>query len=140
MGRAYPQHPIPSCHALIYHNGSILLVQRGKEPLKGFWGLPGGGVELGETVEEALVREVHEETGLRIQVERFLYYQDAINRDGDGRVHYHYVVFYYHAKPVGGELRAGDDAAAAVWSRIADLDSLELTDSVRQALERARLT
>ncbi len=139
MGRAYPEHPVPSCHALIHHNGSILLVRRGTEPFKGFWGLPGGGVELGESVAEALAREVAEETGLMVQVERFLYYQDAIARDAAGRVQYHYVIFYFLAKPTGGALQAGDDAAAAAWVPVADLDSLPLTDSVRRALDQARL-
>lgn len=140
MGRAYPANPIPSVHALIHQNGSILLVRRGTEPFKGYWGLPGGAVEVGETLEEGLRREVEEETGLQVKLDRFLYYQDAITRDTAGRVQYHYVIFYFLASATGGSLRAGDDAAAVAWVPVTDVASLLHTDSVRQALDLAGLT
>lgn len=140
VARSYPEHPHPSCHALLYHNGSVLLIQRGREPFTGFWGLPGGGVELGETVEEALVREIREETGLEARVERFLYYQDAIARDQNGRVQFHYVIFFFLAAVTGGSLRAGDDAANAAWFPVTELAGLQLTDSVSKALVHAGLS
>ncbi len=112
---AYPQHPRPSCHAAIIEHGRLLLIQRAHDPYQGWWGLPGGGVELGETVAEALRREVREETGLEIAVGRFLDLKDAIGREGGNRVLYHYVILFFTATVLGGTLQAGDDAARAVW-------------------------
>lgn len=134
MGRAYAGYPMPSCHALIRDGDRVLLVQRAAPPLQGHWGLPGGRVELGETVEQALVREVREETGLHVAVERYLGYIDAIDRDEAGRVRYHYVVHYFTARPAGGDLRAADDAADARWVALSELDDLPLTDAVQLCL------
>lgn len=96
-------------------------------------------MELGETVAQALVREVAEETGLLVEPVRLLGYKDAISRDGSGRVRYHYVILFYLARPVGGELRAGDDAAAAAWVPLANLGRYPLTDSVAECLRWAGL-
>lgn len=137
LARAYPEHPRPSCHALILRDGAVCLIERGAEPFKGYWGMPGGAVELGETVTESLRREVQEETGLTVEVERFLGYRDAIERDEAGRVRYHFVIFYYLVRPVGGTLQAADDAAAAAWVPLGELDRYRLTDSVRQCLRWA---
>lgn len=134
LARAYPQHPRPSCHALLLQGGAVCLVQRAAEPFRGYWGLPGGAVELGETVADALRREVQEETGLTVELERFLGFRDAIERDADGRVKFHFVIFYYLARPTGGTLQAADDAAAAAWVPLADLHRHRITDSVRQCL------
>ncbi|MFO7173270.1 MAG: NUDIX hydrolase [Bacillota bacterium] len=140
MGRSYPEYPLPSCHALVRReDGKILLVRRGTEPFKGYWGLPGGAVELGETVEAALCREVAEETGLQVTVERLLGYKDAITREDDQRVRFHYVVLYFLARPAGGDLRPGDDAAEAAWVDPDRLEADRVTDSVWQCLEWAGL-
>ncbi|MFO7273770.1 MAG: NUDIX hydrolase [Bacillota bacterium] len=138
MGRAYAGYPMPSCHALIRDGDRVLLVQRATPPLQGYWGLPGGRVELGETVQEALLREVREETGLEVAVERYLGYMDAIDRDEAGRVRFHYVVHYFAARPAGGTLAAADDAADVRWVALSELERLPVTDSVYLCLDWAR--
>lgn len=135
MGRQYPAQPIPSCHALVRDGERILLVQRGRPPLQGFWGLPGGAVELGETVEAAVVREVAEETGLAVAVTRFLGYLDAVERDEAQRVRYHYVILLVEAEVRGGELAPGDDAAAAEWVTAAEARRYPLVDTVERCLQ-----
>lgn len=135
----YPEQPRPSCHAALLDNGRVLLVRRAVEPYLGYWGLPGGGVELGETVEEAVRREVEEETGIRCQVERFLVYRDAINREESGRVRFHYVVMFFAARPTGGRLRAGDDAAEARWVPREELDRYPLVPGVPEIIRMAGL-
>ncbi|MFZ5816536.1 MAG: NUDIX hydrolase [Bacillota bacterium] len=134
MARAYAGVPLPSCHALVREGERILLVKRARPPHVGCWSLPGGGVELGERVEEALQREVLEETGLEISVGRLLGYADAIDRDAEGRVRYHYVILYFEAKVEGGRLAPADDAAAVRWVTVAEARSLPLTDSVERAI------
>lgn len=139
MARAYMDVPLPSCHALVRDGERFLLVQRKRPPLEGYWGLPGGGIELGETVADALRREVREETGLEVSVGRFLGYADAIDHDESGRVHYHYVILYFEAEPRGGTLAAADDASAVRWVTLAEARSLPLTDAVERAIAWAGL-
>lgn len=134
MARACMEFPLPSCHALIRDGERFLLIQRGRPPFQGFWSLPGGGIELGETVEEALKREVREETGLEIGIRRFLGYADAIDYDEAGRVRYHYVILYAEAEVRGGALAAADDAAAARWVTAADIAGMRVTDAVERTL------
>lgn len=134
MARAYPPYPAPSCHALVRQGEQILLVRRGHPPFQGCWSLPGGSVELGERVEEALIREVREETGLEVAVSRFLGYADGIQHDSAGQVQYHHVMLYFEVRPVGGQLRAGDDAAEAAWIAPAEVERLPLTDAVERCL------
>jgi 8-oxo-dGTP diphosphatase len=132
MKRDYPPSPIVGVGAVIQDAGRVLLVRRGKEPARGIWTFPGGAVELGEPVEVAVRREVLEETGLEIEVERVLVVVDRIDRDQEGLVRYHYVIVDYLARPVGGSLQAGDDVDGALWAGLADLDRLEITEPARE--------
>jgi ADP-ribose pyrophosphatase YjhB (NUDIX family) len=116
--------------------GPILLVERGHEPLKGFWSLPGGLVETGERLEEAVQREILEETGLRVQPLRLFEIFERIMRDPRGRAEYHYVLADYVCKVLGGTLRAGDDVSRAVWARRSDLGKYRLTEGTREVIER----
>src|SRR5271170_525334 len=113
MRRKYPKHPLVGVGALIFtrsgRRGPILMVERAGEPLKGYWSLPGGLVETGELLEDAVKREILEETGLRIAVLRRFDIFERIMRDHRGRTEYHYLLVDYICKVVGGKLRAGDD-------------------------------
>ncbi len=129
--------PRPSCHAVILEGDSILLVERGHEPYRGYWGMPGGAVELGETVADALRREVLEETGLEVEVGELVTYRDAVARRADGSLSYHYVIMYHLARVTGGDLRAGDDAARAAWIPLGDVPSLRLVPGLAQVLAEA---
>lgn len=139
MAREYPDHPLPSCHALVRDGDRVLLVQRGRPPFEGYWALPGGGIELGETVESAAVREVLEETGLEVAVSRHLGYADGIQRDETGRVRWHYVILYVEAQVTGGALRPGDDAKDVQWMTEQEVRHHRLTDAVERCLAWSRV-
>jgi 8-oxo-dGTP diphosphatase len=141
MRRRYPKHPLLGVGALIFkrsgRRGPILLVERGREPLKGYWSLPGGLVEPGEKLEEAVRREIQEETGLRVGPVRLFEIFERIMRDASGRAEYHYVLADYVCKVTGGELQAGDDVSRVEWARRSQLDQYRLTEGTREVIERA---
>src|SRR5215471_8382185 len=118
--RQYPDRPILGVGALIFRDGSILLVQRGNEPLKGYWSLPGGVVEVGETLEEAIRREVREETQLDINIVQVLEVFERIMRDAEGRPEYHYVLIDYLCLSPDGQAQPASDAAAIAWVKESD--------------------
>ncbi|MCX6649108.1 MAG: NUDIX hydrolase [Candidatus Bathyarchaeota archaeon] len=136
MSREYPKNPIPGVAGIVVRGKKLLLVQRGREPSKGKWGIPGGVVEVGETVEEALVREVREETGCECTPLKHLATFDSIRCDDDGRVHWHYVLFEYLCRYDSGEPHASDDAAEARWVRLDDLGSVDIMESTRRFVEK----
>lgn len=107
------------------HDGRVLLVRRGKEPLRGRWVVPGGAVELGETLEAAIVREVQEETGLTVAPREIVTVFDRIDREGD-RVRYHYVIVDYLCDYVSGSPRAASDAEEVALVSLADLPGYDL--------------
>jgi 8-oxo-dGTP diphosphatase len=132
-----PTRPVLGAAALVIHDGRVLLIRRGQAPDAGEWSIPGGGVELGEAIEDALRREVREETGLEIAVGDFLEIYQRVDRDADGAVRFHFVVLDYRCTVIGGALRAGDDAADAAWVDPADLDRYAVADSIRRVIARA---
>jgi ADP-ribose pyrophosphatase YjhB (NUDIX family) len=115
----------------------VLLVRRGREPLKGLWSLPGGVLELGETLAEGLQREVREELNLEVRVLEVVEVFERITRDAQGRVAYHYVLVDYLCEAVGGSLQAGDDAESAAWVDRADLAGLPITEGTPAVIEKA---
>ncbi|MDR3753498.1 MAG: NUDIX hydrolase [Terracidiphilus sp.] len=114
MQREFPQTPLVGVGAVVVHEGRVLLVRRGSEPLKGHWTLPGGVLEVGETLVEGVAREVREETGLLVEPLELVELLDRIHREAS-RVRYHYVIADYLCRVTGGELRAASDADAVRW-------------------------
>jgi 8-oxo-dGTP diphosphatase len=109
--RAYPSRPIVGVGAVIVHGDGVVLVKRGTAPLRGTWSLPGGVMEVGEPLADAVAREVREETGLEVAVGPLVDAVERIYRDEAGRVAYHYVLLDYLCRVTGGELAAGSDAS-----------------------------
>ena len=135
--RRYPKRPIAGVGALIFHRGRILMAQRGKEPLKGWWSLPGGALELGESLDSAVRREVHEETGLDIEPQGVFEIFERIMRDEAGAPEYHYVLMDYVCRVTGGTLCAGDDVCRVEWMKPEELKSLQITEGTLAVIERA---
>ena len=116
MRREYPEAPIIGVGAVVIDGGKVLLVRRGQEPLKGEWSLPGGALELGETLQQGVVREVFEETGLTVVPNGIVEVLDRITQDEpSGRIRYHYVLVDFLCRVTGGTLRGGSDAEEARW-------------------------
>src|SRR5207247_6182845 len=113
--RRYPRWPLVGIGALIFHRGRILMAQRGKEPLKGWWTLPGGALETGELLDHAVRREVWEETGLIVEPVRVFEIFERIIRDAAGVAEYHYVMIDYLCRVTCGGLCAGVDVWSVQW-------------------------
>jgi mutator protein MutT len=122
MQREFPEAPLVGVGAVIVDNGRVLLVRRGTEPMLGKWTLPGGMLEVGESLTSGVVREVMEETGLSVEPVELVELLDRIHRDGE-RVRYHYVIADYLCRVVGGELKAASDADAVRWVERAEWNS-----------------
>ena len=134
--RQYPERPIVGVGAVIVDEGRVVLIRRKYEPLKGHWSLPGGMVEIGEALEDALAREMLEETGLVVDVGPVIEVFDRITRDEQRRVRYHFVLVDYLCWSSGGALLAGSDADAAVWADPATLAGYALTEKAASVIHR----
>ena len=129
MRREYPLQPIVGVGAIIKHEGKLLLVKRGVEPEKGKWTIPGGAVELGEEVRDALIREVKEECGLDVEVDRLMDVVDNIVIGERNRLQFHYVILDFLARLKGGTLRPADDVLDARWISLKEVEKYDLTKS-----------
>jgi mutator protein MutT len=136
--RLYPSQPIIGVGAVIICNGKILLEKRKNEPGKGKWSVPGGLVELGESVEQTVIREVKEETGLEVEKPEHIDVVDNIIRDESGRVKYHFVIIDYFMKLKGGTLKAASDAEELKWVPLSDVEKHDLTKTFREFFQRNR--
>jgi 8-oxo-dGTP diphosphatase len=141
MSREYPDNPLVGVGAVIVQDNRVLLIRRGQPPQLGEWSLPGGVVECGETLREAVVREAREETGLLVERGEMLGVYERVIRGDDGRVRYHYVLIDFLCRAIAGELKAGSDAADVRWFAREELPALNLThdanDVVAKGLARS---
>jgi 8-oxo-dGTP diphosphatase len=135
MKREYPDAPLVGVGAIIIEGDRVVLVRRGHPPLAGEWSIPGGVLELGETLRQAAVREVLEETGLRVEVGELLGVYDRILRDAHGRTLYHYVLIDFLCRRISGDFQAADDAAEARWFTRAELGGLELAEDTAEVIQ-----
>jgi ADP-ribose pyrophosphatase YjhB (NUDIX family) len=137
MGRSYPSRPVAGVGAILLDGDQVLLVRRGRPPQEGLWSIPGGAVELGESLTEAVEREVREECGLESRAVELIEVFERIIRDEAGRVEYHYVLMDYLCELTGGVLRAGDDAADAAWTPLARLPEIPITGGTPAVIQKA---
>ena len=134
-GGAYPDQARVAVGAIVFKDNRVLLVRRGKPPAEDQWAIPGGRVEIGETLQEAAEREILEETGIVIRALAPVYTFDVIDRDVRGRIRFHYVIVDLTADYIRGKPRAGDDAVAARWVSSDELATLKVSSKTRQLLK-----
>jgi 8-oxo-dGTP diphosphatase len=135
QGGAYPDRPLVAVGAVVFNKDKVLLVRRAKPPAQNRWTIPGGSVELGETLQEAAEREIWEETGLTIRAKAPVYTFDVIERDPKGAILFHYVIVDLAADYVSGELKSGDDAIDVCWASFGDFKSLKVGVAIRKLLK-----
>lgn len=127
MTRLYPSQPICAVGGFIFRDDAVLLIKRGHPPAKGRWSMPGGVINLGETLEEALLRELYEETTLKVRPVRICKVVDRIERDAKGAIYFHFVIVDYLCEIIEGTPTAASDAADIGFFKVEELDSLEMT-------------
>lgn len=134
--REYPDSPRVGVGAVVIKEGRVLLVRRGVAPASGLWAIPGGALELGETLQEAAEREIREETGITIRAGEPVFTCDVCHRDNDGRVRFHYVIVDLAADYVSGDVSAADDALEARWVAPEEMETLPATKTTVKLLEQ----
>jgi 8-oxo-dGTP diphosphatase len=137
ISREYPDRPFVGVGAIIVDQGRVLLIRRGHAPAAGEWSLPGGTMELGETVREAVIREAQEETGLLVEATELLGVFDRVVRDDQQRIQFHYVLIDFLCRPVGSKLKAASDATEAAWFTWEDILQLPLPKDTLQVIREA---
>jgi ADP-ribose pyrophosphatase YjhB (NUDIX family) len=135
--RTYPTRPYLAVSAAIFHDDRVLIVRRARPPAHGLYTLPGGGVELGESLEQAVIREVREETGLAIAPLALVGFREAIARDAAGRIERHFVILPFAARWIGGEIALNAELAEAQWRKPDELARLKTTEGLAQIVAAA---
>ena len=135
--REYPEHPVVGVGVVVLQGDKVLLIQRGKDPNKGQWSIPGGKQQLGETIVQAVHRELLEETSVKIQQPSLLSVVDVIIPDDQGEIQYHYTLVDYQAEWLSGECHSGDDADAVKWVNFDELNLVGLLDITRDIILKA---
>ena len=136
-GRSYPTRPYLAVSAAIIRDGKVLIVRRARAPARGVFTLPGGGVEAGETLHEAVIREVLEETGLVIAPIALAGHREVIARDGDGKVERHFVILPFAARWIAGEVALNEELAEAHWLVPAEFAGLTTTEGLAEIVQAA---
>lgn len=132
----YPKSPRVGVGAIVFKDGNVLLIRRGQTPLKGLWSIPGGNLELGESLQKGVEREIFEETGVTINAGEPVYTFDLIEYDDMGRIKFHYVIVDLIADYVKGEIQAGDDAIDARWVSPQEIEKLKMSQRTVELLKR----
>ena len=135
--RTYPSRPYLAVSAAIFRDGRVLIVRRARPPAHGLYTLPGGGVELGETLEQAVIREVREETALTVEPVELVGFRQAIARDDAGRIERHFVILPFAARWIGGEISLNEELAEAHWLAPAEIAGLKTTEGLAQIVAAA---
>ena len=138
QARNYPTRPYLAVSAAIFRGDRVLIVRRAHPPARGLYTLPGGGVELGETLEGAVIREVREETGLDIEPLGLAGYRQVITHDEDGRIERHFVILPFAARWVAGEVALNEELTEAHWLMPSQLSGLETTEGLADIVAAAR--
>lgn len=134
--KEYPGHPRVGVGAIVVKDDAVLLVKRGINPGKGLWAIPGGNLNLGETLQDAAQREIMEETGIKIEAKLPPHITfDLIERDEEGKIRFHYVIVDLIADYVSGEPKGADDALDARWVKIEDLDKMPVSKNTLKVLK-----
>lgn len=135
--REYPERPLVGVGGVVIYGGRTLLIRRGSAPLEGQWSIPGGMLELGESIAEGVRRELAEETGIEVRVLDLIEAFERIIPGESGRVRYHFVILDYLCEMVSGEAQAASDATDVAWARQEELAQYSLTPTATRVLERA---
>ena len=136
-GREYPERPVIGVGGVVIADGRALLIKRGHPPLEGEWSIPGGTLELGETLLEGVQRELLEETALQVRVVDLIEVFDRVFRDDSGRLQYHFVILDYLCEAVSGDARAGSDVTHVAWASENELERYSLTPTATRVIRRA---
>lgn len=135
--REYPGAPVVGVGGVVIRDERALLIKRGSAPLEGQWSIPGGTLELGESLQDGVRRELLEETGIEVRVGQLIEVFDRIFRDASGKIQYHFVIVDYLCEPVSGEASAASDVTATAWVSEADLSDYKLTEAATRVIRKA---
>ena len=135
--REYPERPIVGVGGVVIHNERALLIRRGSAPLEGEWSIPGGMLEIGETLLEGVQRELLEETAIEVKVLDLIEVFERVTRDEGGRWKYHFVILDYLCEAVRGEALAGSDVTDVAWARESELSEYSLTPTAARVIQKA---
>ena len=135
--RQYPERPVIAIGGVVISDGRVLLIRRGQPPLEGRWSIPGGILEIGETIADAIARELFEETGVRARALALVEVYEKVLRDAGDRAQYHFVILDYLCEWQEGSARAGSDVTEAVWVREEELKQFQLTGAAARVVRKA---
>jgi len=135
--REYPERPLVGVGGVVIHDERTLLIRRGSEPLEGEWSIPGGMLELGETILEGVRRELLEETAIEVRVLDLIEVFERVTRDEAGKLKYHFVILDYLCEAVRGEAQAGSDVTDVAWARESELSKYSLTPTATRVIQKA---